>query len=97
MHSIPAKCGRMTKGFTLTSKVAQSAGTKLRSKGYYGARCGAAVSDTPEGPYRFLRSLGPDADTWPRDVPESWKRPLEKSEPGCGPGCLSNLRTTGQF
>ncbi|MDE7379101.1 MAG: glycoside hydrolase family 43 protein [Paraprevotella sp.] len=38
---------------------------ELKGKGYAAARVGFAVSDTPTGPFRFLRSLRPNAGVWP--------------------------------
>ncbi len=48
--------------------------------GYEGARSGVAVADQPAGPYRFLRSLRPNAGVWPENVPDEWKRPLDERE-----------------
>jgi len=46
---------------------------ELRGQGYRAARTGLAVSDTVTGPYRFIRSLRPNADTWPIDFGEAQK------------------------
>ncbi|GGF38301.1 glycoside hydrolase family 43 protein [Echinicola rosea] len=46
---------------------------ELKDQGYNAARTGVAVSDRPEGPYTFLRSLRPNAGTWPVNFPEPWK------------------------
>lgn len=46
---------------------------ELKGQGYNAARTGVAVSDRPEGPYTFLRSLRPNAGTWPVNFPEPWK------------------------
>lgn len=40
---------------------------ELRGQGYAAARTGFAVSDTPKGPFRFLRSQRPNPDKWPAD------------------------------
>ncbi len=40
---------------------------ELKGKGYAAARVGFAVSDTPVGPFRFVRSLRPNAGIWPKD------------------------------
>lgn len=37
----------------------------LKGKGYSAARYGVAVSDKPEGPYKFLYSQRANAGTWP--------------------------------
>lgn len=41
---------------------------ELAGKGYHAARAGVAVSDRPEGPYRFLHSLRPNAGFWPENT-----------------------------
>ena len=43
---------------------------ELKGKGYLAARTGIAVADKPVGPYKFVRSLRPNAKTWPADLPE---------------------------
>jgi hypothetical protein len=43
--------------------------TELRGHGYDAAQTSVAVSDTAIGPYKFLRSLRPDAGTWPLNLP----------------------------
>ena len=43
---------------------------ELKGKGYDAARYGVAVSDRPEGPYRFLYSQRADAGTWPVEFGE---------------------------
>lgn len=40
---------------------------ELRGKGYAAARTGFAVSDSPQGPFKFLRSVRPNAGKWPAD------------------------------
>ena len=60
---------------------------------YYAARVGIAVSDTPVGPYRYLRSLRPDPGTWPDNgapgdrTPEALERSLRDvaAVHSCGP------------
>jgi hypothetical protein len=42
-----------------------------KGQGYQGARSGIAVSDRVTGPYRFVRSLRPNAGAWPANAPES--------------------------
>ncbi len=43
---------------------------ELKGQGYSAARVGIAVADKMTGPYRFLRSLRPNAGQWPMNVPE---------------------------
>ena len=40
---------------------------ELKGRGYEAARVGFAVSDTPTGPFEFIRSLRPNAGKWPKD------------------------------
>lgn len=40
---------------------------ELKGRGYEAARVGFAVSDTPTGPFQFIRSLRPNAGKWPAD------------------------------
>ena len=40
---------------------------ELKGKGYAAARVGFADSDSPVGPFRFIRSLRPNAGKWPTD------------------------------
>ena len=41
---------------------------ELKGKGYEAARSGVAVSDTPTGPYRFIRSVV----SMPENFPLIW-------------------------
>ena len=40
---------------------------ELKGRGYEAARVGFAMSDTPTGPFEFIRSLRPNAGKWPKD------------------------------
>lgn len=40
---------------------------ELKGKGYAAARVGFAVSDSPTGPFKFVRSLRPNPGVWPAD------------------------------
>ena len=40
---------------------------ELKGQGYAAARVGFAESDSPTGPFRFIRSLRPNAGKWPAD------------------------------
>lgn len=53
---------------------------ELKDQGYSAARVGIATSPTPTGPFRFVRSLRPDAGHWPQNVEENLKRPLDDAE-----------------
>ena len=53
---------------------------ELRGKGYEAARTAVAVSDTPEGPYRFVRSGRANPGKWPRNMTESERNISEGGE-----------------
>ena len=65
---------------------------ELKGQGYRAARTGVAVSDTPQGPFRFLRSSRLNAGRWPQDKPDAaaneaaWKKlfsgPVKFNLPG---------------
>jgi Glycosyl hydrolases family 43 len=38
---------------------------ELKGQGYHAARAACAVADAPTGPFRFVRSLRPNAGVWP--------------------------------
>lgn len=46
---------------------------ELKGQGYEAARTGVAVSDTPTGPYKYLKSYRPNPGVWPVNVPVSLK------------------------
>jgi hypothetical protein len=48
--------------------------------GYSAAQCGVAVSREPTGPYEFITAMRPDVGAWPRETPESARRPLDADE-----------------
>ena len=48
---------------------------ELKGQGYRAARTGIAVSNRPEGPFSFVRSLRPTPGSWPSDVREEEKTP----------------------
>lgn len=54
---------------------------ELKGKGYAAARVGFAVSDTPTGPFRFIRSLRPNAGQWPKDFSEKDIKKAKKLNP----------------
>lgn len=53
---------------------------ELKSMGYKAARSGVAVADRPAGPYTFLRSLRPDAGTWPVNATDEQRAGLEAAK-----------------
>lgn len=50
---------------------------ELKGQGYAAARVGFAVSDRPEGSFKFIRSLRPNAGIWPADFS---KRDIKKAK-----------------
>lgn len=46
---------------------------ELKSKGYEAARTAVAVADRVTGPFQYIRSLRPNAGTWPVNVTEKQK------------------------
>ncbi|MGA2747758.1 MAG: glycoside hydrolase family 43 protein [Verrucomicrobiota bacterium] len=53
---------------------------ELKGRGYHSARSGVAVADQVAGPYRYLRSLRPNAGVWPEDLPPDQRKPLSPAE-----------------
>ena len=47
-----------------------------KGMGYDGARSGVAVSDSPTGPFEFIRSVRPDAGIWPVDATDGQRASL---------------------
>jgi hypothetical protein len=47
---------------------------ELKGQGYKAAMTGVAVSDNITGPYKYLRSLRPNAGVWPKNFPEEFKK-----------------------
>lgn len=48
---------------------------ELKGTGYRAARSGIAVADQPCGPYKYIRSIRPNAGTWPQNVTPAEKDP----------------------
>lgn len=47
---------------------------ELKGQGYKAAMTGVAVSDKITGPYKYLRSLRPNAGMWPVNLPEEFRK-----------------------
>ena len=47
---------------------------ELKGQGYKAALTGVAVSDNITGPYKYIRSLRPNAGVWPVNFPEEYKK-----------------------
>jgi len=47
---------------------------ELKGQGYKAALTGVAISDNITGPYKYLRSLRPNAGIWPLNFPEEYKK-----------------------
>jgi hypothetical protein len=52
---------------------------ELKGQGYKAALTGVAVSDNIKGPYKYLRSLRPNAGVWPLNFPEEYKKATIKA------------------
>ena len=50
---------------------------ELKGQGYKAALTGVAVSDHITGPYKYLRSLRPNAGVWPLNFPEEYKKAMK--------------------
>ena len=50
---------------------------ELKGQGYKAAMTGVAVSDNISGPYKYIRSLRPNAGVWPQNFPDEYKKTLE--------------------
>lgn len=64
---------------------------EIKGMGYDAARSGVAVSDHPEGPFKFINSFRPNAGYWPINVQDFHKLPVADSikEKYCGGlGCM---------
>ena len=64
---------------------------ELKGMGYDAARSGVAVSDSPLGPFTFVRSMRPNAGFWPVNVQDFHKIPVADTikDKYCGGlGCL---------
>jgi beta-xylosidase len=75
----------------LTGKFVMWFHLELKGQGYDAARSGVAVSDSPAGPFTFLRSFRPNAGHWPVNVQDYHKNPVADTikEKYCGgKGCL---------
>lgn len=47
---------------------------ELKGQGYNAARTGVAVSDSPTGPFTYVKSFRPNAGIWPMNFKEEWKK-----------------------
>ena len=66
---------------------------ELKGKGYAAARVGFAESDAPVGPFRFIRSLRPNAGKWPTDFS---RRDIRKAKKLKEKVCDTFHKITGQ-
>jgi hypothetical protein len=46
---------------------------ELKGQGYKAALTGVAVSENITGPYKYIKSLRPDAGVWPENLPDEYK------------------------
>lgn len=47
---------------------------ELKDMGYSAAKTGLAVGDHPTGPFKYIRSVNPNADQWPQNFSEEQKK-----------------------
>lgn len=57
---------------------------ELKGQGYSAARVGFAVSDTPLGPFRFVRSTRLHAGKWPKDYSHKQKKAAQQTDANSG-------------
>ena len=50
---------------------------ELKGQMYKAALTGLAIADKPTGPYKYIKSIRPDQNVWPKNLPESQKRLLD--------------------
>jgi len=55
---------------------------ELKGQGYKAARTGVAIADSPMGPYRFLKSVRPNAKRLPLNITETEKQVFEQIQQG---------------
>lgn len=53
---------------------------EFRGSRYGTARTALAVSDSPAGPFKYVRSVRPNAGHWPIDYPDALRTPLKGDE-----------------
>ncbi|WP_405326802.1 glycoside hydrolase family 43 protein [Leeuwenhoekiella sp. LLG6367-2.1] len=53
---------------------------ELKNQGYAAARTGVAISDSPTGPFKYLKSYRPNANVWPLNFPLSNQKRTKKNE-----------------
>lgn len=63
-----------------TNKYAMWFHLEPKGVGYNGARSGVAVSDTPTGPFEFIKSVRPNAGYWPINYSEELKAIPDRTE-----------------
>ena len=54
---------------------------ELKGQGYAAARTGVATSDSPTGPFTYLKSYRPNAGEWPKNFKEVWKETPKDGDP----------------
>ena len=51
---------------------------ELKDRGYEAARAALAVSDTPNGPFEYVKSIRPNANKWPKNLSKSDRKKVSK-------------------
>ena len=54
---------------------------ELKDQGYAAARTGVATSDSPTGPFTYIKSYRPNSKKWPQNFKEEWKETPKDGEP----------------
>ncbi|MDN3596726.1 glycoside hydrolase family 43 protein [Zunongwangia endophytica] len=54
---------------------------ELKDQGYAAARTGIAISDSPLGPFTYLKSYRPNSKQWPQNFKEDWKETAKNGDP----------------
>ena len=54
---------------------------ELKGQGYSAARTGVATSESPTGPFTYLKSYRPNSGKWPQNFKEAWKATPKKGDP----------------
>lgn len=61
----------------LTGKFVMWFHHELKGKGYSSALTGLAISDNITGPFKYVKSVRPNAGLWPLNYPDSYKKQLK--------------------
>ncbi len=54
---------------------------ELKGQGYGAAKTAVAISESPLGPFKYLKSFRPNAGHWPLNFREEWKKTPKEGDP----------------